>query len=365
MDIMAGRWVVVIGVVIGVGGQTVVCEKYECYQGETENLLLNTCVFFNKPNSTYLLLPCDQHSNMTYCPPITAPGNSTCLPLGPSNMGTAYPGEPCTGDLMCVGGNVCDGGLCVGNSTAEACSDPTDCNVGLTCLNNKCELQKPLGSKCGQDTDCVNNAGCDNSTVCSLYFRLQEGQAVQDCEPSIGNYGWSNMCQSGMCYDGYCLRALNLSSPDSVIDCTDQGVSVCNSTYYSYYSGDMWSLMFHGECQCGMNPTGRAYCSLFPGDPPALQYYQKIGEWMNSTAVNSCHTSRRWDLACIQLYWDKHDFDELQYYAIRYWNFPQIQGIDTCTKAIFFSDYAQAEDLYNAATGLYMGFLAFFPLIIA
>lgn len=309
------------------------CPKYVCNdpsQAVNTELEPDQCVLYE--GDTYYVQPCNSTSGLTYCPAVYE-SDSFCLPLGPSNAQTAYPGEPCTGDSTCAYG-LCEEGLCIANSTASFCSEPEDCNAGLTCRPvglaniNRCELPLTVGNKCQQDSDCINNAGCNN-TVCTPYFRQQEGDAIDKCAPTGGNYGWSNFCAGVMCHGSVCLKALN-STGDPPQPCTTH--LNCTNSHYSYGN---FSLPLYTECQCGMNMNGTAYCGLFPGDEIAVQYYQKLQQWVNSTAITQCHVNRRWSLRCAELFWDAADYAELAYFAYRYWYYPQLYQAESCVLSIF------------------------------
>jgi hypothetical protein len=202
----------------------------------------------------------------------------------------------------------------------------------------RCELPLTVGNKCQQDTDCINSAGCNNP-VCTPYFRQQEGDAVDDCQSALGNYGWSNFCEGVMCYNDICLKALNTTG-DITQPCDADWQ--CSSQHYS--QGNI-NLTFFSECQCGMNPTGLAYCGLLPGDEAAAKYYQKLQEWVNSTAINQCHVSRRFSLRCAELNWDAQDYAEFAYSAYSYWYYPQLYNANSCVISIFQSDYLVFQQL--------------------
>lgn len=335
---MAFLWVLLL--VLGCTASKV-CPKYACYEpSATIKLEPDQCVLYE--DDSYYVQPCNSTSEFPYCPPAFE-SDSFCLPLGPSNAQTAYPGEPCTGDSTCIYG-LCDEGLCTANGTATLCGNPEDCNAGLTCRPvgqaniPRCELPLTVGNKCQQDTDCINSAGCNN-TVCMPYFRQQEGDVVDDCQPALGNYGWSNFCEGVMCYNDICLKALNTTG-DITQPCDADWQ--CSSQHYS--QGNV-NLTFFSECQCGMNPTGLAYCGLFPGDEAAAKYYQKLQEWVNSTAINQCHVSRRFSLRCAELNWDAQDYAEFAYSAYSYWYYPQLYNADSCVISIFQSDYLVFQQL--------------------
>lgn len=321
------------------------CPKYVCNDpSQTTNAEFESdqCVLYE--GDTYYVQSCNSTSGLSYCP-IPYESDSFCLPLGPSNAQTAYPGEPCTGDSTCIYG-LCEQGTCLANSTASLCSIPEDCNAGLTCRPvgqaniPRCELPLAVGNTCASDTDCINSAGCNN-TACTPYFRQQEGDSIEDCQPALGNYGWSNFCEGVMCYGNVCLKALN-STADLPQSCTSN--TDCANSHY-FYSLGKFNYTFHTECQCGMNADGNAYCGLFPGDDVALQYYQKLQQWVNSTAITQCHVSRRWSLRCAELFWDARDYAELAYFAYSYWYYPQLYQAENCILSIFQPHYLIFQQL--------------------
>ena len=320
------------------------CPKYVCQDGSLSvPFEPNQCINYDDTQSTYYIQPCNSTSTLSYCPPPASGSNSYCIPLGPSNAQTAYPGEPCTGDSTCLYG-VCMDGICTGNGTATLCSIPEDCDAGLTCrpvgqaFTPRCELPLAVGNKCTEDTDCVNNAGCNN-TVCTPYFRQQEGDAVSDCQVSLGNYYWSYFCESVLCYEDHCLTALN-STRDLSTPCTHD--LDCSNSHYSQVGVDM---TFHTDCQCSMDSSGNAYCGLFPGDPVAARYYLKLQQWLNSTAITQCHVSRRWSLRCAELNWDAQNYAQLAYYGYSYWYYPQLVNVKDCVLQVFWQEYLNFQEL--------------------
>lgn len=315
-----------------------VCHKYECNDGSVE-LLPSTCIFYLNETDTFYLEPCEDNSVTPYCTPISSPGNSSCIAMPPSSKGISYPGEPCFSNDTCAYG-YCSDSVCRGNSTAQNCTDDSDCDYGNFCDTSYstaiCRIQLPIGNPfCIRDEMCVNSAQCVYG-VCTQVLSLREGEAANNCDQNS-----SLLCQSTQCYDGYCMGFAE-SSYSLPKQCANSTECFSNS-----YNNDPYYLTFNSDCTCGYNSEGSAYCDLFPGDSFYSKYLQKLADWYSSDAVNQCHTLRRTALNCLESVWEEDDIAEYVYFYYSTIYYAQIQGNDKCVREIYGSLYTEASDDYE------------------
>ena len=156
-------------------------------------------------------------------------------------LGKKYPGEQCTAPEECMS-NICQSGTCLGDPENSPCSDFANCAPGLICWGGVCKSQVRLGGSCSQSWQCVNNGLCAGG-VCTRFYSLPLHQPVTDT---------SQVCETGYSEQGVC------ASPPSNENFPDEPCT--SSSDCSLSNGES------GECWCGFNTEGRAFCMSQPGD---------------------------------------------------------------------------------------------------
>ena len=255
----------------------VTCPEYACAA-----MPAGECVSYSTNTGNYQVQSCAAGQ---FCPvALDMMTNSTCLPQSPNSNSSGNPGSTCTTNTDCSGlAHNCTKGICYGFPQGHSCSDQPDCNVGLMCdnvgENGTCQPQITPGKKCETwvyDENCINGYVCINEG-CVGMFSLQDGAIVSS------DYG-AEACSSGFYEEfvgfpqrGYCAPAP--TSPVSMMPIPCQPGSLC-------YSADgRWST----PCECGINPTGAAYCPVFPGDDLYQSFIALFKEYIVQSNPASCH----------------------------------------------------------------------------
>ena len=174
-------------------------------------------------------------------------------------------------------------------------------------------------------------------STCTSYFSALPGVSVYYTDNNI-NF----LCTSGfnIANDSGVTICTNITSSSSSLPvaCSNNGDCTVNDPLGQYNT----------ECFCGNNNQGTAYCALAPGDPPFVQYINVVKNWLNSTNVTNCHTTRRTDLACIKTYANDEFFITFAYYQAQVMYYSQIQQNDLCVQNIYTSTYWQAFEAFNS-----------------
>lgn len=313
------------------------CDSYLCNTGQP--ILPETCVYYQ--DSVFYLKPCGSIQGLSYCPPITHHGNSSCIPLPPSTFHTAWPGEPCSSNSTCAYGYCNSNNICQGLQTTESCTISDQCEPGLMCgPAGTCTVllidgfNYPEGSGCTSDYDCPNNSGCENS-VCYRYFTREVAQYV-NC---TSTENW--LCESLLCTNNICVDFITSDEPlpnecYSNLDCTS-----------SVYNTQPDPVIFYSDCECGFNPYALSFCSQFPGDPLGQSFLQILKKWIHSEEINECHSVRRLSMNCMKHYWSQENYLEYAYRYFSFNNYPQTQLNDQCIEAIYTSAYYSAASAYE------------------
>ena len=288
------------------------CLTYKC-----TTFTNNTCILLQ--GSTVYVSQCPSGY---YCSQVPLPATSLCKPQS-GLLNYAWPGEPCRSNPCAFG--YCNGTVCVGKAANEDCEVSDDCGPGLFCKSGTCESLIPYHfGPCSSDYDCASSAGCDNG-VCIEYFSKYEAQPVE----CIGNL--SNICRSGSCYEGYCLRDLTGDKGEG---------NACSSNlncYSSVYSMPVYPFDFFSDCQCA--PNGKQYCSLFPGDLATIDYRNSLIDWINSDLMQQCNTMRRFSQGCISSKWDSQSYANLMYRMILAVNYTQVKFSQSCVTSVLYPEY--------------------------
>ncbi|OMJ92674.1 hypothetical protein SteCoe_4553 [Stentor coeruleus] len=298
------------------------CNSYKCAPSTFSFLSASSCL--NQTNTTIYLRPCD---NENICNLET----TLCEPKPASQIFQNYPGEYCKSSFSCLS-NSCINSTCIGKSLNQQCTDNEDCNPGLRCFNQKCISQILSGqSGCSNDYDCINSAGCNISStsnigICLDYLSISTGSIVSDCSG-----GQSRLCKTSECTKvgkfgtyGACKLATQ-SLGNLPVVCTDNLNCTGTDGKYSYT----------GLCTCGYNDNATAYCNLFNGDLPGVNYYNM---WKNSlnASVNACNTLRRFSTECL----NKTSYlGKITYSTWNFLFYPQIQNNDACVQETILYQY--------------------------
>lgn len=271
----------------------------------------------------------------SYCP-MDYTDTRCALPPSVSDIGTSYPGEPCTLDRNCLN-SICTNGYCVGSSLNGPCVDNSQCNPGLYCESGYCKTLVGNLGECTKDTMCLNGYGC-NFNTCFAYFYLSPGLQVQNCENNQNFLCKSGACAFNATQQAYVCVSAMASNGTLPIPCSDNSPCSIADSAANYYT----------QCTCGYNIMAQAYCALAPGDPLYLQYINYSSQWAQSGNISNCNTDRRFNSACIQNYANNDFYITYMYYlaAVKY--YPQVQQNDECIQNIYTPVYWKALSAYNS-----------------
>ena len=85
------------------------------------------------------------------------------------------PGDDCTKNSECYS-NSCKDKVCKGKKEGILCQSHFECNVGLACIEGKCQLQRKKNELCTEDFQCNNEMGCSQFGKCVKYMSLLPGE---------------------------------------------------------------------------------------------------------------------------------------------------------------------------------------------
>mmetsp|Transcript_10574 Transcript_10574/g.20369 ORF Transcript_10574/g.20369 Transcript_10574/m.20369 type:complete len:463 (+) Transcript_10574:608-1996(+) len=242
-----------------------------CYKPEYDTIRINQCptgqvCSANQMHSTLALLLNDGQKSCVdqyYVPDLKVDGES------------CQSNEECRSD-KCVRGN------CLGLSEGSSCSQVEDCEAGLACRaddfgNKFCMKASGPGESCEISDDCSNNSMCYVGR-CGKFFSLSKGSYIGDSS--------SLLCESGYAEAGFCTNApRNKQSADeecvSRSDCPLEG------------SDDF------GYCYCGLNTSGKAYCSAVEGDDEFKSFKEALLEVLKLNS--NCHATISLSERCPEL----------------------------------------------------------------
>ena len=163
------------------------------------------------------------------------------------------------------------------------------------------------------------------------YFSVGLGEVVSNCDT---NYEISDLCNSG-----WCIKAGYLVTHGTCVDAPiSNRVSPAICTADSDCTGSSTDAVYEGTCSCGFNPSGNAYCSVFPGDPPGLDYLEAIKYFVSQGNLRKCNTARRFSESC----WKVGNTEEYIRFisALEYFDFyTQYVENDDCTKQTYTRKY--------------------------
>ena len=308
------------------GLSTSPCPKYSCLTNSS-SAIGDICIY--NSSYSYTVTPCSNSS--LYCD-ISGPNQFGYCQETATFQSTSYPGEKCNNNTDCYS-NICTNNICVGLPGGSSCASDMDCTVGFSCRRGICSSLISIGnSGCSSDYDCANNAGCsylnaEAQGICIEYYSLTPYTIVSVC------YGNKNkLCNSGICgnYLGkdLCLPELenSLNSPYS-----------CNTSDYCYSEPDAYTkIVINGKCLCALN--GKAYCSLFPGDPETYDYRNFRNAWVNTKEIHKCHTLRRFNRACMDQQWSNIKYS--YWYYEDYANLYQVlYNASNCVMQVYYPDF--------------------------
>lgn len=320
------------------------CNQYMCSPA-TLPLAPETCAYGVESGNgatTVYLQECGDEE-FSYCPPLTEAGNSTCAvpPATPLFMSSA-PGEPCQLDMDCIQEGICTGGICTnpGNMCTNqlSCDPGKYCNITLEAGPWSCVPQVGPGASCSADYMCGNAYGCTQDKGCAQYLSIGPAVQVDTCTTGV-----NSLCQFLRCYSdkegSYCAANLTSASPLPVY-CQSSKDCMVNSAGHNFTS----------NCECSYGTRGNSYCSLFPGDYPYSQLMVLMQSWLSNPSINSCNTARRTALPCITSYLPANQSSVFLYYYYFSSDFPAIQDMDQCARAIYDQSYWLAYQVYTDLT---------------
>ena len=312
------------------------CTKYNCHEG---GYSIGPACAQVSSSGDIILQVCDDSSD-AYCDTSGSINHGyNCSSIPQQNKELAYPGEPCSKNADCIT-NSCKANTCIGLGPGSYCTSNSVCEVGLFCgISYFCTQQLSLGMSCTSDFQCKNGLAC-NSTLfvegtCILYFSIPSGFPTGNCVDLLTD-GISNLCSSGACY---------LLNPGY------DSIGVCEPAYYNLYEypriceEDNDCVGYNGvnttigDCACGLDMNGFAYCDAFNGDLPGAIVQSLLNIHVNNNLINLCHTQRRFDRFCLSLTLTSSQLQQYEQNRAEAGDTARYQGNDYCTKAIFNYNY--------------------------
>ena len=288
--------VAVLGIVECVGaGPRLVCREDGGKRNGGE-------VCLDRENDATIVYTCEDGY---YCPPLYHLPSVHCQP-SPPVLPQSYPGEPCLTNSSCIS-TTCAQGVCTGSGHMQPCMSHTDCDTGLFCSPFRhCmkQMSQRAPINCRDEYDCQNSFTCRGGR-CIPYFSLLERDLVYECYNNQ-----SLACNSGLCYNHRCLKAVR-SDGELPVRCGGKGG--CRA---SWYSSEEHEFGFEGECECAWDEDGSSICTLFPGDPPYQAYLQQLSYFLERNL--QCHTLRRMSSYCMRKSLSARRFRDLaaSYYLV-------------------------------------------------
>jgi hypothetical protein len=336
------------------------CPKYSCKSG-SQSFSEGTCVYYS--NSTgydrYTTLKCPKTGINTYCN-IVIGANSTCVP--PPAPAPRLPGEECNATISCAQNLACNMsacndpkncmGKCQGAVAFSKCDSTDQCDVGLFCKNELCVAQIEIFSntqECTDDSQCVNNAGCNGTVaspgLCVGYFNISDYDYVASCTNN----------QSLLCNSGYCVNYQNANRCFGSATNNRPNPYVCSKNDCRSYNDDnLGDLYIPGTCTCGYNSERTMVCSIFNQDKESTRYFSLLNDWYTGTDITKCHTSARGNSECIS----KSTWNDRLEFIYRRYKVPLYQYLyfaDDCVTEVFLQDYWAAKHAYSASLVLVLG----------
>ena len=208
-----------------------------------------------------------------------------------------YPGEKCNIDSECVYPlnnpssqfHKCEDGRCTGMEEEGICEDNTWCLAGYYCdkFSGKCKEQKSEGDKCSETSECQNNLICLESKCEDKLYSLEDGVKVPEYENIEIQ---KKFCKSGEVMDNICVSFNDIKTP------------LDNDKYYECSYGSFCTYNVKGadkekqiniNCPCGYNSEGKGYCPHFHEywKDEREEYY----EILKDNYDNECHTDNRYN----------------------------------------------------------------------
>lgn len=195
------------------------------------------------------------------------------------------PGDSCFYNYNCIS-NYCIFGVCQGSKRYSRCFKHEDCNIGLACFNNICNIQitddnssynpvnkynsykhyDVVNGYCEDDYQCENNHGCFNHK-CIKYFSIESGS----------NSTSRRFCKSKELINGVCSDIIlveNETSNSNILNTlvSKNNISLkqrfdfkCNSNGYNYckykvVSNTNEDIYFTKPCICTFGDPEYLYC---------------------------------------------------------------------------------------------------------
>jgi hypothetical protein len=300
------------------------CPSYACAkQGD-----LSSGVCIGDVSGLFLVSSCTDLRE-SYCPPIFTLLNTTCT-TPPIITNFAYPGEKCKQASDCKFGH-CVNNFCFGQEYLSSCQVHGECNPGLRCdpgLLRCLNLFGPSDQGCASDYDCQPGMGCDLG-FCRPYYSVADYNFVENCTDST-----SDICRSGQCAYGMCIPGLH-SQGTLPVQCGQN--SDCRSVDL-----EDEGMVFYSSCACGYNEKGYAYCYLFMGDRPNVEFIRVRNEWLKANVSWNCNTVRRWEGNCMISHYKTAFAYRYLYYMYNAQQYPLLAGAQDCVTQIVFPSYYQS-----------------------
>lgn len=308
----------------------------------------STCVYYDAAATTHYAEKCSS-SLAPYCN-ITVGANSTCT-LAPQIL--RFPGEKCALTSDCTLGSTCTNSRCEAKILLSPCTTDLDCNVGLYCNSNfLCvKLIEAMDNGCFNDYQCVNTAGCNvtavgvNGGTCIGYFNVSDYEYIATC-----NNNQSQLCSTGYCvnYEGS-NRCFGNAQNNKVYPYN------CEDDCRSFSDPNLGDTYLPGLCNCGYNPERVTVCSLFYQDEEAQRFFSLWNDWATGTDIKKCHTLGRNSFECMKEHWGSYEEYTYKYYKVQ--NYPYHYFADDCVLEVFLPEYYYAKNVYEGAVGTFLGIL--------
>jgi hypothetical protein len=321
------------------------CSRFLC-KLDSQFFDTNTCVGYI--GNVYYVSPCKSGT----CIANLGTQNSTCV-FSYNLKKNLHPGSRCTTGEDCSF-KVCINNVCAGATLNDKCVINTDCNPGFYCsYQGFCQTLIPVGSTgCINDYQCSNNAGCnitDSIGTCIKSFSINAGEYVSSCLSQNYNF----LCNSGTCVskNGFyvCIDAIENVAEDPYLckgdRCQSKPDPVTGTTFFS-------------DCTCGLG-DGAAYCNLYFGDSYGKVFLSYFRQWSLSAEIFKCNTDLRYDMDCVNTWWDTKKATGFSYYYYYYNYYPYVAQAQDCVTQVYLPLFYEAKLLYEQSYSCINSFTGF------
>lgn len=356
------KFVAILSLAIAVSADVSACPAYVCDPSGV-TWADGVCAMLDA-NNTQIDLKSGKCGSDTLCPAeLIASGLLSATPCAtitdPQPTPAAFPGEKCDRLRLCI-----DGSACGADNTCPVptgtCVNPQDCGLGKYCNTHAdpvaCAPQVAIGGSCYQDTDCVNNAGCDttagNQGKCVQYSSVAAGTQVQTCAGTTAALAPHYLCASGYCYET--TTAGKFACAGSVANTVLPNRCGTTATTCKSTADSTSTLTLSPGCGCGYD--GFYYCPLFAGDADMTTYLSEMQSFLGSSSLSNCNTARHGGsmsaFSEASYFWCGLNLTDSQaYHAMRASVYPQVVMASDCVIKILAPGYYKLEGSVSLLIG--------------